>query len=203
MKKAAQPQPFSQLLSLWLGSDHPKTIGSLVAISPKKSFGLVFLVLMAVPALPLPTGGITHILEIIVMLLAAELIIGRRSIWLPDRWLQRPVGRSMQRRTIPYLIRRLTWLEGRSRPRAAALMTSRFFQRLSGLIVLALALSAFLAPPFSALDTLPSLGVVIIALGMIVDDFLVWLIGLVIGLAGIGLIIGFGGLIVTAVRHIF
>jgi hypothetical protein len=39
--------------------------------------------LLGPSALPLPTGGATHVFEIIAMLLALELIAGRDQIWLP------------------------------------------------------------------------------------------------------------------------
>ena len=45
--------------------------------------------------------------------------------------------------------------------------------------------SAFFAPPFSGLDTLPALGVVIISLGVLLEDFLIVAVGLAIGLGGI------------------
>jgi hypothetical protein len=44
--------------------------------------------LLGVPALPLPTGGATHVFEIIAVLLALELIVGREEIWLPRRHTQ-------------------------------------------------------------------------------------------------------------------
>jgi hypothetical protein len=40
---------------------------------------------MALPALPLPTGGATHVLEAVTMLVALQLVVGRRCIWLPAR----------------------------------------------------------------------------------------------------------------------
>ncbi len=43
---------------------------------------------------------------------------------------------------------------------------------------------AFVAPPFTGLDTLPSLGVVLISLGVLLDDALLALIGLVVGAVG-------------------
>ena len=46
-----------------------------------------------------------------------------------------------------------------------------------GLVVLGLALTAFLAPPFSGLDTLPSLGVVVLALGYLLADIVLASVG--------------------------
>ena len=48
-------------------------------------------------------------------------------------------------------------------------------------------LTAFVAPPFSGLDTLPALGVMFVALSLILRDFLVFLVGCVLGGAGAAL----------------
>ena len=47
-------------------------------------------------------------------------------------------------------------------------------------------LGAFLAPPFTGLDTLPALGVVLLSLGVLLEDFAA-LIGLALALLGVGL----------------
>ena len=52
----------------------------------QRSFAVLFVLLLGVPALPLPTGGATHVFELIAMLLALQLIVGRDRIWLPQRW---------------------------------------------------------------------------------------------------------------------
>jgi hypothetical protein len=84
----------SDQLERWFGEEGPRTLGSLIDMFGEKSFAVVFIVLMAVPALPLPTGGVTHVLEVITMLLALELIAGRRTIWLPQRWMGLDLGGS-------------------------------------------------------------------------------------------------------------
>ena len=84
--------PFSDQLEAWLSADGPKTIGDLGRVFSEKSFAVTILFLMFVPALPLPTGGVTHVFEVIVVLLAVEMIIGARSIWLPARWKDRALG---------------------------------------------------------------------------------------------------------------
>ena len=58
----------------------------------EKSFAVTIMLLMFVPALPLPTGGVTHVFEAITVLLAAQMVLGRRTIWLPARWKRRDLG---------------------------------------------------------------------------------------------------------------
>jgi hypothetical protein len=56
-------------------------------------------------------------------------------------------------------------------------------------------LAAFVAPPFSGLDTLPSLGVVVLALGLLLHDVVVTIVGIVVGLAGVGLLFVLGSVV--------
>ena len=81
-----EDEPFSDQLERWLGGDTPKTLGALSDVFAEKSFAVTILLLMFVPALPLPTGGITHVFEVITVVLAAQMVLGRRTIWLPQRW---------------------------------------------------------------------------------------------------------------------
>ena len=61
-------------LEQWLGSEGDTSLGSLIEFFGQKSFALVFVLLLAVPALPLPTGGATHVFELVAVLLALQLI---------------------------------------------------------------------------------------------------------------------------------
>jgi len=73
-------EDFSDQLERWLESDDPKTLGALGDVFEEKSFAVTIMVLMFVPALPLPTGGITHVFELITVVLSAQMIVGRRTI---------------------------------------------------------------------------------------------------------------------------
>jgi hypothetical protein len=70
-------------------------------------------------------------------------------------------------------------------------------------VVIALALAAGLAPPFSGLDTLPAVGAVVVALAIILEDVVVLAIGLLIGTGGILLIITVGAALARLIRHLF
>lgn len=178
---------FSSQLENWLKQPGAKTIRSLNEVFGEKNFAIIFLLLMFLPALPLPTGGITHIFEIITAFLSLELIIGRTTIWLPSRWQDKELSSLTTQKAIPSIVRRVRWFEKISRRRLAGLLSQKYFMQLVGLVVLLFTLSAFVAPPFSGLDTLPSLGVVIISLGLILEDVLIYLLGLVAGIIGVSL----------------
>jgi hypothetical protein len=195
-------EPLSDQLERWLQSDQPKTIGGLVELFQEKSFAVLFVVLLAIPALPLPTGGVTHVFEVIAMVLALELIVGRRRVWLPERWLRRELPQGIEKQG-GVLIRRIRWVERHSMARLGALLSNRVSGIVFGVVVLGLTLTAFLAPPFTGLDTLPSLGIVLISLGVLFEDALLALIGLIVGAAGVLLVIVLGRAALHGIRTLF
>jgi hypothetical protein len=172
-------------LERWLTGEGDKTLAGLADVFGRGSFALLFVLLLGVPALPLPTGGATHVFEIIAVLLAAQLIAGRDRIWLPRRWRDTELAGPRQQRFLSGLLRLIRWLERISRPRLRRLMHGRASDIAFGTVVVVLTVAAFVAPPFSGLDTLPSLGVVVLALGVLLEDALVAAGGIAIGAAGI------------------
>jgi hypothetical protein len=184
-RRAGEQETFSDELKRWLNSDADKTLGSLIALFGPKSFAIMFVLLLGVPALPLPTGGVTHVLEIIAMLLALQLIADRDEIWLPQRWRGLQLAGDKQRRFIETLVKLIRRLERLSRPRLAFLFGRRLSNIVFGALVIGGSLGAFLAPPFSGLDTLPALGVVLLSLGVLLEDFAVAAVGLLVGAAGV------------------
>ncbi len=198
----AEPQKLSAELEQWLSGEGDKTLGSLVTTFGEKSFAVLFVLLLAVPALPLPTGGATHLFEIIAALLALELIVGRRQVWLPQRWQRLELAGARQQRFIASLTKLIRRLERLSRPRLAFLFGHRLSNAVFGLLVIAGAAGAFFAPPFTALDTLPSLGVVILSLGVLLEDALVVIAGIAVGIVGVALEIVLGAAALRGLRSI-
>ena len=190
-------------LERWLQSDGEKTLGSLVEVFERKSFAIVFVLLLGVPALPLPTGGATHVFEIIAVVLALQLILGRETIWLPDRWCRLELAGPRQRRFIAGLMRMIRRLERFSRPRLRWLFDHRLSNIVFGVLVIAGCAGAFFAPPFTGLDTLPALGVVLLSLGVLLEDFLVVVAGLVVATAGIFLEVVLGKAAIDEIGKLF
>ena len=194
---------FSGQLERWLTTnDGPKTIGTLSEVFADRSIAVAILLLMFVPALPIPSGGVTHVFEAISVILAAEMVIGVRTLWLPRRWHQRELGDTTTQKTIPFMVKRIRWFERFSRHRGTALLDQRWFVRLLGLVLIGLAVSAALAPPFSGLDTFPAMGAVIVALGIILDDLLIVGIGAAVGAAGIAVILTVGAALFRTIGHL-
>ena len=182
-KPPPEPEKVSEQLERWLRTRGDKSLGSLVLFE-EKSFAILFVLLLGVSALPLPTGGATHVFAIIAVLLALELIAGRDQIWLPQRWRNLELVGDKRQRFITALMKMIRRLERLSRPRLRFLFGHRLSNIVFGLLVLGGSAGAFFAPPFTGLDTLPSLGVVLLSLGVLLEDFILVVIALVVGAAG-------------------
>jgi hypothetical protein len=172
--------------------DRELTLGRLNDVLDERSFALVLMILLVPSALPIPTGGVTHVLELFGALVALEMIVGRRELWLPRRIAQHRLGETFTGKAAPKLLRFIRWFERHSRPRGARVLRTRPMVSLLGVVLLLFVIGAFVAPPFSGLDTLPSLGVVIVCLGVLFGDSLIVAGGVVVGVTGIGLVIALG-----------
>jgi hypothetical protein len=189
------PVRISDELQGWLDGDGEKTIGGLIEVFDKRAFALIFVMLMGVPALPLPTGGATHVFEVITVL-ALQLVAGREEIWLPRRWRARTFD--TDGRFIRVLLRTIRRVERLSRRRLSILFGHRLSNLVFAVFVAVGATAAFLAPPFTGLDTLPALGVVLISLGVLLEDFAFVAVGVVIAAAGVLLEVAVGSTAVKA-----
>jgi hypothetical protein len=197
-----EPDKVSEQLERWLRTEGDKTLGSLIDLFEEKSFAILFVLLLGVPALPLPTGGVTHVFEIIAVLLALQLVAGREQIWLPQRWCKLELAGEKQRRFIAALMRMIRRLERYSRPHLRLLFDHRLSNIVFGLLVIGGSAGAFLAPPFTGLDTLPALGVVMLSLGVLLEDVIVVGVALVIGVAGVALEIVLGRAAINALGNL-
>lgn len=204
MEPTQPSQTISDQIEGWLSSDQPKTLGSLVELFEEKSFAVIFVLLLAVPALPLPTGGATHVFEVIAMLLSLQLIVGRDEVWLPQRWCRMQLESQRRKKFLNTLLRIIRRLERFSpNGRLRRLFDHRLTNSIFGIAILLLSIAAFLAPPFSGLDTLPSLGAVILSLGVLLEDIAVVIAGAAIGAGGVFLEIVLGKAAVSGVKHLF
>jgi hypothetical protein len=199
-----EPEKVSDEIERWLEGESDKTLGSLIELFEEKSFAILFVLLLGVPALPLPTGGATHVFEVIAVLLALQLIAGRDEIWLPQRWRKLDLGAGPKReRFLTGLMKMIRRLERFSKPRFRFLFDHRISNIVFGLLITGASVAAFVAPPFTGLDTLPALGAVLLSLGVLLEDFLIVILGLIVGAAGVLLEIVLGSAAIKGIGNLF
>jgi hypothetical protein len=200
---AGSPKTISEELSDWLQGDGEKTLGGLIDVFDEKAFALLFVLLLGVSALPIPTGGATHVFDVIAVLVAAQLVVGREQIWIPQRWVGLQLAGSKQQRFLTGLLKAIRWVEKVAKPRLPFLFNHRLSNTAFGIVVIVFTAGAFFAPPFSGLDTLPALAVVVISLGVLLEDALLVAAGLCIGVAGVVLEVVLGKAAIHGVGKLF
>jgi hypothetical protein len=195
------PESLSDRLSGWFAADGPKTIGGLLDHFGQQAFAVAFVLLLAPSALPIPTGGVTHVFDVIAVLLAVQLVVGRAEPWLPQKLKDREMKSLQNEKVTSKLLKPIDKVEKLARPRFVRTLHSPPGRIVFGVLVIVFTVAAFVAPPFSGLDTLPGMGVVFISLGVLFGDAIIFGIGVALGAGGIGLMIALAGAIKAGFGH--
>jgi hypothetical protein len=198
-----QPEKVSDQIERFLAGEGEKTLGTLIELFEEKAFALIFILLMGVPALPLPTGGATHVFEIVTVLLALQLIVGRDMIWLPQRWRRLQLAGPSREKFLRGLMKTIRRLERFSKPRGRFLFNHKVSNSVFGLLVVGGTVGAFVAPPFTGLDTLPSLGVVLLSLAVLLEDIILAAVAIAVAVGGVIVEIVLGKAAISGIGKLF
>lgn len=149
----------------------------------ERGFGIVLLVFILPLAIPMPyPPGFTTILIIPVFVFSLQMVYGADSPWLPQ-WLG---NKTIKRTTIATIIEKaapaLSKIERLSRPRFF-FAGSSLGERIVGIFCLIFSLSV--AYPLPLTNLIPSIGIFIIALGMLGKDGIIIIIGIAVGIFGV------------------
>lgn len=183
------------------------TFGVLLSRISHKSFGVLLAILALPSALPLPAPGYAMPFGLALLVVAYQMIRERPYPWFPQRVLNREIHTKRNKR----LVRGMVWLVGLLekvlKPRGQWLYETRWFLRLSGVAVLLCAAS--MCTPIPLTNTLPSLGIFLIGMGIIERDALAGIGGIVTAVGGtllsitiIVLVLMFGMVAVDWVRDV-
>jgi len=174
------------------------SIGTLVDALSDRAFGILMLILALPCCLPF-LYGVPQVVSVPMMFIAAQLAVGRRTLWLPGSLRRRTISRAsfqdIERRARPYLRR----LERMAKPSLTAL-TARGFEWFWGLVMLICSIS--IALPFPLTNTTPGIGVAIMAIGFIEKDGRLILLGAVIGLAWVAMLILLGDQLISLLKSL-
>lgn len=197
------PPRASDLIRGWRDGDGEKTIGGFIDAMDTKGFALLLVVLLAPSALPIPTGGVTHVMEVAAALLALQLLVGRQEVWMPGRLRRVSLEGEKSGKLVETIINYVGKLERITKPRGRLFFGKRISDITFGAVALIGVVATFLAPPFTGLDTIPSLGVVILALAVIAEDIAAVWVGVALIIAGIAAEYFLADTAYNAVKSIF
>jgi len=169
--------------------DERTEVRALIEALEQASFTPVLLL----PALIIvsPLSGIPilpSICGISIALIVAQMLAGRRHLWLPDWILARSLDSGRLRKALDWLDKPAGWVDGATRHRLGALAEPPF----RPLFLLACAACGLAMPALEILPFTSSIlagAVVLIALGLLVHDGLVALLGLGVVWGGVLLVL--------------
>lgn len=164
------------------------TLGAVFDAVGQRAFGPILLVcglLLLTPISGIP--GMATAMGLIAVLVSAQLLMGRRSFWLPQ-WLMRRSARGETFcRAIDRLRRPARWVDKFLRPRLTPLLRTPAIQIIAVLCLLVgLIMPALEFIPFS--DTVPALGMAAFGLALIAHDGLLAALAAVFWIASFGLV---------------
>lgn len=183
-----KPRSLSQLLSEDLKTlpDARITLQAIFDLFHERGFGFFLLILALPMALPIPVPpGINIILALPLLFLTLQQSLGFHKIWMPrfvqNKQLSGQKFKALLTKTIPFLAK----IEIIISPRLSFL-TKGLSSNLIGIAGFIMALCITIPVPLS--NTVPSFGIALMAIGVLMRDGLAVLSGMVIGLIWVSLL---------------
>lgn len=176
------------------GTGERVSFGDLVEAFEIGAYGPLIVLFAAPNVLPVALPGISAVLGAPLILITAQLMLGRRRPWLPGVLRRRSIRRVDLARLVERVAPRLERIEARMRPRHP-LLTGKVGRRAVGALGLVLATIIFLPIPFG--NSLPGLALVLMALGLLARDGLMVAAGGGVAAAGLVVASGFAWGVVT------
>ncbi len=169
-------------------------LSDLIEALHERGFGFILLIFSVPMALPIPVPpGINIMLATPLILLTAQQALGYHTIWLPERVKRRSMKTSSLNSVINASLPWFRRLEILVKPRLE-FVTRGIFSNLIGVFGLIMALTVCIPLPMT--NTVPSLGIALMAVGVIMRDGYAVILGALIGLlwiCALGMIILFLG----------
>jgi hypothetical protein len=191
-------QPLSAVLRETVENHDTISVDELVDRFGGRALGALLLVFGLLCSLPLPPGG-TTVFGAPLVLLAPQLMFGRRSPWLPARVRRRSFETRHLKKGLDQVLPWLKRLEGVSRPRLSALFSGPG-QRLVGLVCTVFAIVLILPIPLG--NILPAAAVSVLSLSLVQRDGVLALLGYGLAVASVGVLALAGGVILRTLQSL-
>ena len=174
------------------GGDHGLTLREIRDRLDERAYGLLIL-LLSIPCLVPGLYGVPQAVGVIIILVAAQLLIGRAEPWLPGWILNLRAKGAWLKPMADFAETRLGWIDRLSRPRLLGFATGAG-ERLAAIFMILATLTIVL--PFT--NTVPSIALALLSVGLIQRDGLFVITGAgvatawlsLLGAVSVGLLMG-------------
>ncbi len=184
------PRPLSRIfVELGRSATGPVTIATVRDALADRSFAALLVFFAAVNMLPFPPGS-SLVLGIPLVIISLQMMLGRRTVWLPRMILSKSVTKDRFKKLSDVLAPRLVWLEQVVRPRYWP-FSRRQADRWIGTLAFVLSMAVTIPIPFG--NWPPAFAIAIIGVALSERDGLVLIAGLCFGLFSLAIIAGVVG----------
>lgn len=169
---------FSQDIKLLLQrlAEKPLSLGDILAETSERGFNLVIALLVLPFLFPMPPG-LTGPFGGACLILSMQMVLGRRSPWLPRKIATYKFPRSFANILLQNLRRVTRILEKIARPRLSKIADNPYIWRFNGFCISWLAV--LLISPVPLTNPIPTIGILLLAVATIESDGLLMCIGYV------------------------
>ena len=162
---------------------NPKvTLAEILSLAGERIFGFLFVILSLPSALPVPAPGYSVPFGIVMFLLALQLIFGRQRPWLPAKMMNGSMSLEKVQGVLKIGLPWLQKIEALTKPRLASICTSLPGRVIIGIAIALMSISMMI--PIPGTNTLPAIGIFVTGFGLVEDDGVISLAGLVLCLLG-------------------
>lgn len=162
------------------------TFGAFIEHFAERGFGFCLFLFALPAALPVPAIGLNAVIAIPLILLTAQQALGRKTLWLPQKVQNKAISANTLHGFIDAAVPWVRRLEFFVRPRLSFL-TNAQMERVIGIVGFIMALSVTIPLPLT--NTVPSFGIALMAIGVLMRDGLAVLFGALIGLLWVSMLI--------------
>lgn len=183
------PRPLSALLADFKASlsGDKVAVDTVLEAFHERGFGIMLFLFSLPAAVPIPMPGINSVIAIPLILLTWQQMTGRHTVWMPEKIRAAAIERDLIDKTVDFSIPWVRRLEYIIRPRLARITQGRFSHAI-GAAGLMMALCG--AIPLPLVNTVPGIGITLMAVGVLMRDGLVVLAGMIGGLVWVAGILG-------------
>lgn len=178
-----------ELVELVEGLDgEDTTLGGLLEHIGDRGFGLLLLVLALPAALPIPAPGYATPFGVLMVILGFQMVLRKTSPSIPDFFAKRTVRYGLLSFSIKNGHLPLRVVEFLIRPRLRSISRNRGFRSAVGVIIMAM--GAFMSLPIPLTNTAPSFVIFVLAAGLLEEDGLMLLAGILLAPVAASIAVG-------------
>jgi hypothetical protein len=153
------------------------SLGDVIDRLDERGFGLLFF-LLALPCIPPFVYVLPQIVSLPMLGLSGQMAMGRKSPWFPESIRKRTFSIDEFRKVLDRMEKYIRFVERFSHPRLRAVTGHGASRAIGGLLAIP---SISILVPLIGTNTVPSIGIACVSLGLISRDGVLVIIGLLIG----------------------